>query len=142
MVGGAYGCSGSFSRNGDTVFVSYREPHLTRTMETYEEIPEYLRNFEADERDMTKYVIGAVSDMDIPLSASIMGERSAMAYICGLTLEQIQKERDEVLKTDVPDIRALAPVIEAVLKQNYLCVVGNEDKLREAGDLFSSLSAL
>ena len=142
VVGGAYGCSGSFSRNGDTVFVSYRDPHLTRTMETYEEIPEYLRNFEADERDMTKYVIGAVSDMDIPLSASIMGERSAMAYICGLTLEQIQKERDEVLKTDVPDIRALAPVIEAVLKQNYLCVVGNEDKLREAGDLFSSLSAL
>ncbi|MBQ6322139.1 MAG: insulinase family protein [Lachnospiraceae bacterium] len=142
VIGGAYGCSSSFFRNGDTVLVSYRDPHLKRTMEVFEALPQYLEQFSADERDMTKYVIGTIGDLDTPLPPSALGERSATAFLRGLEQDRLQQERDQVLTVTVEDIRALAPMMQAVLDQQYLCVVGNEDKLRESQDLFMNLRSL
>ena len=61
VKGGAYGCSSSFLRTGDSYFTSYRDPNLGKTNDVYNKIPDYIRNFKADEREMTKYIIGAVS---------------------------------------------------------------------------------
>ena len=54
VKGGAYGCMSGFKRSGESFFVSYRDPHLRRTLEVYEGVPEYVRTFAADEREMTK----------------------------------------------------------------------------------------
>ena len=137
VVGGAYGCSASFSRNGDAVFVSYRDPHLRRTNEVYEGIPAYLREFTVDPRDMTKYVIGTVSDMDVPMMPFALGLRSMIAWMSGLTEEQLQKERDQVLSATQEDIRALAPIAEAILNSECICVIGGEEKISEARDMFA-----
>ncbi len=142
VVGGAYGCGGSFSRTGEVLFTSYRDPHLKRTNEIYEGVVSYLENFTVDERDMTKYVIGTVSDMDTPLNPSAQGKRSFARYMSGMTEEQVQKERDQVLDVSMEDIRGLAPLIACALEQNYLCVVGNEDKLETEKDMFDELSSL
>ena len=142
VTGGAYGCSGSFGRNGDTNFVSYRDPHLRRTNEVYMGIPEYLEHFETDSRDMTKYVIGTVSDMDTPLTPAGKGRRCLNAYMSGLTVEAMQKERDEVLSANQEDIRALAPLMRAVLDQDCICVLGNEEKLKASSDMFLKLEEL
>ena len=139
VIGGAYGCSGSFGRNGDTNFVSFRDPQLRKTNEVYEGIPAYLENFTVDDRDMTKYVIGTVSEMDTPLTPSAKGRRSLNAYMCGLTQETLQRERDQVLTASQEDIRALAPLVQAVLEQNCICVLGNEEKLKAEKDLFMEL---
>ena len=61
VIGGAYGCMSNFGRSGTGCLVSYRDPKLVATDKIYEGIPEYLKNFSIDERDMTKYVIGAMS---------------------------------------------------------------------------------
>ena len=142
VVGGAYGCSGSFSRSGDVVFASYRDPHLKRTSEVYEGIPAWLESFSVDERDMTKYVIGTMSDMDIPLSPRAMGSRSFSSYIENITEEEIQRSRDEVLGVTVEDIRALAAPLRAALSQGHLCVLGGEDKIREAEEMFDRTEML
>ena len=55
VKGGAYGCMSGFKRNGESFLVSYRDPHLKRTLEVYQGVPDYIRAFEADEREMTKY---------------------------------------------------------------------------------------
>ena len=55
VKGGAYGCMSAITRSGDGYFVSYRDPNMKETNDIYEGIPEYLENFNADERDMTKY---------------------------------------------------------------------------------------
>ena len=47
----------NFGRSGTGCLVSYRDPKLAATDKIYEGIPEYLKNFSIDERDMTKYVI-------------------------------------------------------------------------------------
>ena len=142
VVGGAYGCGAAFGRNGDANFSSYRDPHLRRTVQVYEGIPEFVENFSADEKDMTKYVIGTISDMDMPLPPSVLGRRSLSAWLCGLTYETLQRERDQVLAVTVSDIRALAPLMRAVLDAGCVCALGGEEKLREEKDLFKELKEL
>ncbi len=142
VKGGAYGCGGVFMRNGNVYFSSYRDPNLEQTNAVYEHIPEYLRNFSADERDMTKYIIGSISELDTPLNPSAKGLRSVSAYFAGITYEEIQRERDEVIGAMPQDIRALADAVESVLSQKNFCVVGNEEKIREQKELFLSIEQL
>lgn len=142
VKGGAYGCMSGFARNGDTYFCTYRDPNLRKSNEIFDGIADYIRNFDADERDMTKYIIGTVSGMDTPLNPSAKGIRSMMAYLTGVTQEDIQRERDEVLCAEQKDIRALEPLISAVLSERNLCVIGNETMLEKEADLFLNLEDL
>lgn len=66
VKGGAYGCMSGFGRDGDCYMVSYLDPKLAETNEVYDKLPEYLEQFDQDERSMDRYVIGAISEMDIP----------------------------------------------------------------------------
>ena len=142
VQGGAYGCNVNLGRQGDLVFVSYRDPNLVETMEIFEQTGEYLRSFEADERDMTKFVIGTISGMDTPLTPSQRGLRGLNAYLSGITYEDIQRTRDQVLDVTVEDIRALADPIEKAIAQNYICVVGNEDMIESNKNLFTHIESL
>lgn len=142
VKGGAYGCMSGMGRDGQSYFVSYRDPNLEKTNEVYEKIPEYVRSLEIDDRDMTRYIIGAVNDMDIPQTPSIKGLRGLNAYMSGVTDEQLQRERDQVLNATVEDLRELAETIECVLKQDFICVVGNEDKIKAQENMFKEVKQL
>ncbi len=142
VKGGAYGCMSSFLRTGECYFTSYRDPNLAKTNQVYEGIPEYLRSFSADERDMTKYIIGTFGSLDTPLYPEAKGSRSMAAYLEHLTYEDVQRERDEILNATTEDIRALAAPIEAVLSDDQLCVIGNEQAIRSEEGMFLSVSSL
>ncbi|SHI76211.1 insulinase family protein [Pseudobutyrivibrio xylanivorans] len=142
VQGGAYGCSMNSSRQGDLVFVSYRDPNLTETLKVFEETGDYLRNFDADDRDMTKYIIGTVSGMDTPLTPSQRGLRGLNCYMSGTKYEDLQKVRNEVLDATVEDIRALAAPIDAAVAQHHVCVVGNENVINQNSNLFDSIENL
>ncbi len=142
VKGGAYGCMCNFGKTGDSYFVSYRDPNLAKTMETFEGTGDYLRAFKADERTMTKYIIGAISDMDIPLNPSAKGSRSLGAYMSNITFEDIQKERDEVLNCQEKDIQALAAYMDAMMQQRAICVVGNGQAIAENKELFDTTENL
>lgn len=142
VKGGAYGCMNGYMRNGDTYFVSYRDPNLEKTNDIYDKIPEYIENFEADEHEMTKYIIGTISDMDVPLNPSAKGERSLAAYLQGISFEDLQRERDEVIGATQEDIRGLKDLVAAVLEDQNFCVIGNEDVLKNKEEMFSELKNL
>lgn len=142
VKGGAYGCGGSFMRSGNVYVSSYRDPNLEKTKEVYEKIPDYLRTFEADEREMTKYIIGTISELDTPLNPAAKGMRSVAAYFTGITDEDIRKERQEVIQASPEDIRSLADLLQAALSQDNFCVIGNEEKIRKQADLFESVAQL
>lgn len=142
VQGGAYGSFSSFQRNGNMFFTSYRDPNLDRTLKIYDEAGNYFKSFEADERQMTKYIIGTISDLDVPLTPSMKGDRTAENYIRKVTYEDIQREREEVLNTKVEDIRKFGDLISAVMEQNYLCVLGNEEKIKENKEIFNELVTL
>ena len=136
---GAYGCMCSFSKSGDSFFVSYRDPNLAKTLDVYEGIPEYISDIEISDREMTQYIIGAISELDTPLTPSAKAIKSLSAYMTNLTEEDYQKERDEVLSTDAESIRLLAEQIKAVLEEGYICVVGNEEAIKNEKDRFDNL---
>lgn len=142
VKGGAYGCMSGFTRRGDCYFSSYRDPNLSKTNQVYEGIPEYLKNFTVDEKDMTKYIIGTFSDVDAPLTPAGKTGRSATAYLTGVTYEMIQEERKEILNATQEDIRGLSGMVEAILKEEAFCVIGNEEKLKEEKGLFNELKDL
>ena len=142
VKGGAYGCMSGFGRTGDSYFVSYRDPNLTKTVEIYEKAAEYIANFEADERTMTQFVIGAISDMDVPLTPAAKGIFSLGAYLTELSDVAIQKEREELLCTGVEDIRKLSDYIKAFMEDDCFCVIGNEEKIKECADIFGTVEPL
>ena len=142
VKGGAYGCMSGFKRNGESYLVSYRDPHLKRTLEVYQGVVDYIRDFQADERDMTKYIIGTISSKDVPKTPQMKGSVSKTAYFCGVTEEMLQKERDQILNASVEDIRALADIVKAVLDAEQICVVGSESKVEGASDILMEVKSL
>lgn len=142
VKGGAYGCMNTFLRSGESYFVSYRDPNLSDTLDVYDRIPEYIKSFSPDERDMTKYIIGTFSALDTPMNPEAKGSRSLSAYLEGITYEQIQKERNEILNAQPEDIRRLADIVEAVLKKDSICVIGNENMIKESAGLFENVEKL
>ena len=136
VKGGAYGCMSSFSRLGEGYFMSYRDPNLEKTNAIYEGVPEYLRNFTVSERDMTKYIIGTMSGIDRPMTPAAKGDRSLNLYMNRVSEEMIREERNQILDATEEDIRALADLVEAVLKCDQLCVIGSEEKIEGQKELF------
>lgn len=142
VKGGAYGVMNAAARSGDGYFVSYRDPNVRETNEVYEGIVSYLEQFDADERDMTKYVIGTVSDLDVPLLPPYKGARADYAWFAGLSQEMIQDERDQVLRVTQEDIRRLADIVRTILEEGSICAIGNAEKIRENRDLFGEIKNL
>ena len=143
VKGGAYGCMCGFSGvDGDAYFTSYRDPGLKETNEIYEGIVDYVKNFDADERDITKYIIGTFSSLDAPLTPQSKGRRSLSMYLAGITEEDLNRERAEILDVTIEDIRGLANTVKAVLDADHICVIGNESKILESKDLFKEVKTL
>jgi len=142
VKGGAYGCMSGFNHNGDSYFASYRDPNLAKTNKIYEEAPNFIRKFTVSDRDMVKYIIGTIGEMDTPMNPSAKGSRSFGAYVSNVTYEDMQKERNEVINAKQEDIRKLADLIESVIKQDYFCVVGNAKRINDEKKMFDVIQNL
>lgn len=136
VKGGAYGCHCSFGRSGESGFTSYRDPNLKNTVEVYEKAAETVERFTADERTMTQYIIGAISDMDTPMNPAAYGLFSLSAYQSGITQQMLDQEREQLLEATQEGIRELADYIRAFMQDDFLCVVGNAQKIREEEKMF------
>ena len=142
VKGGAYGCMSNFNRIGDAYLISYRDPNLERTMEVYEGVVDYLKNFNVSDRDMNKFIIGTMSSLDRPMNPAAKGARSMNLYMNRVSEEMIRSERGQILDAQQEDIRALADVVKAMLDQNLLCVIGSEEKIEEQKDMFLEVKTL
>ena len=142
VKGGAYGCMCAFGKSGEAYFVSYRDPNLGKTIDIYEKAADAIAGFEADERTMTQYIIGAVSELDMPKNPAAKGLQSLSAYMTGITPEMLQKERDEILSATPETIRSLADYIRAFMEEDNLCVVGNARKIKAEEKKFLKIENL
>lgn len=142
VLGGAYGCNCSVTRSGDVMFSSYRDPNLKRTSDVYLNAPDFIAQFEASDREMRKYIIGTISNMDTPLSAADRSGREFTQYMSKTSYEMLKKERKDVLKTDVEKIRSLAPKFKKALEKNHICVVGGKSAITSDEDLFNEIKEL
>lgn len=142
VKGGAYGVNSNFQRNGDMTLSTYRDPNVKASYDVFMNIPNYIRQFHADEQNMTRYIIGAIRELDVPKSPADAGYEAMSRYLCGFTNEDVQRERNEILSVTVEEIVRLASMVEAMLDDRYICAVGNEAKLQSEEDLFHELVGL
>ena len=137
--GNAYGVMSGFGRSGESYVVSYRDPHVGRSYEVYKKIADYLRNFKATELEMTKFIIGAISEMDTPKPAYTKFLLGISCTLSHLTNEDLQRERDEVLSASPETIRELSAYIEKVFSEEILCTIGNGQKIEENKSYFDTI---
>lgn len=142
VLGGAYGCMMQVVRSKDMYFVSYRDPNLTKTNQVFENIPNYITNFNPDDKELMKYIIGAIGVLDEPLLPKALGERSLYAYLTGVSYEMLKAEKQQVLNVTIENIKALKSRFEKALSQNVLCVIGNEEQIEANQSLFKEVKNL
>lgn len=142
VMGGAYGCMTNITRSGNLFFVSYRDPNLKETIEVYDKVSQFVQGFDCDDREMLKYIIGTISKLDAPLTPSMKGATAVDNYFMGISHEDIQKTRDDVLATTTSRIQELAKLFEDTMKQDYICVQGNEDKIKANESIFNQVLTL
>ena len=142
VQGGAYGAFANFYDDGNMIFCSYRDPNLLETLDVYKELPQYLRDFTLTDREMRKYIIGTMSSLDLPMTPALRGPRAMGMYFSGARLEDKVEFRKQVIACKPEDIVALADVVESVLNDNHICTMGNEQKIKNAGNVFDNIVSL
>lgn len=140
--GGAYGCNCVIGKTGDGFFSSYRDPKLKESVEVYKKAPKFIENFNVDEREMRKYIIGTISLLDTPLNAADISGREFTNYMAGVSYESLCKTRLKVLATTPEDIRNLAPKVKKIIDRNNICVVGSKSAIEGSKELFKEIKEL
>ena len=142
LKGGAYDCGAFFGRFGAMYLYSYCDPGLAETYRVYESLGERVAQFDADGREMHKYILGAVNTLDRPPRPGQKGEMALLRYLAGVSHLFLQAEREAVLSVTAQDIRACAPLLQACAAEPCICTFGAAARIREAAAKFSGIHVL
>ena len=142
LQGGAYGCGCNFQKNGSVYFYSYRDPHLSNTFEIYQDLGNCIADFYADEKQMTKYILGTINRFDQPKSNGEWMDYIAAMYFTKTTNETRKIERTEILETTITDIQNYKDFLTHILEKTNICTIGNADSIEKEKDLFQTISNL
>jgi Zn-dependent M16 (insulinase) family peptidase len=138
VLGGAYGCMSVFSKVGDYSLCSYRDPHVSNTNKVYLGIPKFLKEFNKSDEEIEKYVIGSMGQYDNPLSIVDNYKRNILAYFDGITDEEYNKRRHEVLDINLDEIRGLSEIFKDIDKGEKCALISNS-KLEEAKNEYDTV---
>jgi len=117
----------------------YLESLYDAFADVLDETADYVRTFDVSDREMDKFIIGTMSGVDAPMTPQMKGDIAATFHLRGITQEDRQRARDEILMAQQADIRALAPLIADAMQANVRCVLGGEEKIRENAALFDAV---
>ncbi len=134
VQGGAYGAFSLFNpRSGVLTFLSYRDPNLVQTLQVYDQTPQFLRQLSKErlsQEELTRSIIGVIGSLDAYQLPDAKGYTSMARYLAGDTDQQRQEWRDQVLGTTVQDFSHFADILEKMLKQAAVVVLGGQETLQ------------
>ena len=140
--GGAYGCHISASHTGNIQMVSYRDPNLVETLDVYNTVADYIENIDLTDKDLTKYIIGAISKQDGALTPHMKGRTATANFISDTSYEELQLERDQIIGTSSSELKAFSDLIRKTMADDFKCVLGNDRKIKEHKDIFDHIVPL
>ena len=136
VLGGAYGAYGVFDdRSGVLTFLSYRDPNITSTIDSYDQAAEFLKGLDGSrlsDNELTKAIIAAIGDLDSYQLPDAKGYTSMMRYLTHRTDEIRQRIRDQVLSTNGEDFIAFGEVLEKVAQSKAVAVLGSQNAIESA----------
>ncbi|KAA8536181.1 hypothetical protein F0562_028659 [Nyssa sinensis] len=147
VSGGAYGGFCDFdTHSGVFSFLSYRDPNLLKTLDVYDGTGDFLRGLEMDDDTLTKAIIGTIGDVDAYQLPDAKGYSSLLRYLLGVTEEERQTRREEILSTSLKDFKEFAEVIDAVKDKGVVVAVASPDDVvaanKECSDFLETKKAL
>ena len=113
-------------------FLSYRDPNLLKTLEVYDGTANFLRELELDDDTLTKAIIGTIGDVDSYQLPDAKGYTSLLRYLLGVTDEEREKRREEILSTTVKDFKEFADAVEAVKEKGVVVAVASPEDITAA----------
>lgn len=141
--GGAYGFwvyhEPEFS---EMTFVSFCDPHLRRTVETYLRVPEFLQTVSLTKNEFDKLKIGYFGQLDRLLSNGRKVNKVWQDAVIGVDFAEVQKSRDAVLQATPEDIRTYAALFAEAVNNSSIAVTGGATEINNAADLFESIEEI
>ena len=141
--GGAYGAFFVVERSGNIIISSYRDPHISRTYEVFDDIDDYLKQIELDKESLNKFIIGTIASLDMPVPPLAIAKREYIAYKSDVTYEERMKIRDDILSTTVNDIKDFVDMFNKMKsEQNYLCTIASKTAIEKNKKLYMNFKYL
>ncbi|MBU0664092.1 MAG: insulinase family protein [Proteobacteria bacterium] len=143
QMGGAYGCFIQFSHiTGNIGFVSYRDPQVRKTYDSYAAIPGIISGMQLSDEALEQLVIGTYGNFDPLQSSAAKGATARNEYLSGITPAHKQQRIEEIISTRVRDMQDFAPAFTRMLSSSHRAVIGNRIKIEKDRDLFEKISEL
>ena len=140
-VGGAYG-TGMLTRAQTEGLYTYRDPHLTESYETFAKAPEVLAGREYTEKDLTEFIVGAVSEMDSPQKPNAEAKELDRRYFCGITDAMLAADRKAMCSVTAETIRAQAADLADRMANATRVAFGSKDAVEAGKQLFDRIETL
>ncbi|XP_022927677.1 presequence protease 1, chloroplastic/mitochondrial-like [Cucurbita moschata] len=135
VSGGAYGGFCDFdTHSGVFSFLSYRDPNLLKTLDVYDGTVDFLRELELNGDTLAKTIIGTIGDVDSYQLPDAKGYSSLLRYLLGITEEERQRRREEILSTSLKDFKNFADALEAVRNKGVVVSVASPEDVKVAHD--------
>ncbi|KAG2654220.1 hypothetical protein PVAP13_1NG489800 [Panicum virgatum] len=133
VSGGAYGGFCDFdTHSGVFSYLSYRDPNLLKTLDVYDETAKFLRELEMDDDALAKAIIGTIGDVDAYQLPDAKGYSSLLRYLLGITDEERQQRREEILSTSLKDFKEFADAVESIKDNGVVVAVASPDDVEAA----------
>ncbi len=139
VMGGAYGAMMKADTSGSLAFVSYRDPHISRTLDIYRGIPEHLSGLSFGENELNKLIIGTFSDIDAHVQPYTRARRALYADYRNEDYEKRKQNRLKILSTSEADIRALGDMFKKAIENSSVCTVASEQSIIQASKEFDEI---
>ena len=122
--GGAYGGSFRVRQDGDGGYLSWNDPKPGRSLGCYDKSGDALRAFAKGDASLDRYVVSAVASTEPYETPSAEVESASTRYLQGRTPEDLQRLRAEMLRTTKGDLLKFADVLDGLVRDGSICVVG------------------
>jgi len=132
--GGAYGGMASYnSESGTFSMLSYRDPHILRTLEVYDQAIAWAASGQFSAESLKEAVLAVFSDLDKPLSPAGSGSQEFANLRQGMTLAMRNQMRQQLLAVDATALQAVA---QKYLQQGQsaVSVLAGEAALNQANE--------
>lgn len=142
VVGGAYGGGMSLATSGNIVFYSYRDPNISSTLNTYNNVSEFIQNLELSDLALERFIIGTIAKMDRPMNARMKGNASDANHFQNISEAKRKQRRNEILTTTLKDIQATSDLFTRLQSLESTCVIGNGRIIQEDPTRFDHTEGL
>lgn len=133
---GAYGALCSFSKFGESYFLSYQNPKIDDTLNLINEIPKYVETIKVDSSRLEKYKIGTIKKLNVPQTSYELGRMSLSNFLQNVSYEDLVKEREEILLANRNDIRRLSCILDDIVLHSNICISGNEQLIQASKEKY------